>query len=115
MSGIAGSHVGRVDMNNGHLPDISVTLEDGRDLATALGNNELGDADFGLHYIGLSGTDVTDEVDGLSVDGELDFRRRRRSRRCSSAPPAPVARRRATRSENDIERRLVHLLQPVRA
>ena len=73
VSGIAGSHVGRVDMNNGHLPDISVTLEDGRDLATALGNNELGDADFGLHYIGLSGTDVTDQVDGLSVDGELAF------------------------------------------
>ena len=73
VSGIAGSHVGRVDMNNGHLPDISVTLEDGRDLATALGNDELGDADFGLHYIGLSGTDVTDKVDGLSVDGELAF------------------------------------------
>jgi TonB-dependent receptor len=73
VSGIAGSHVGRVDMNNGHLPDITVTLEDGRDLATALGNNELGDADFGLHYIGLSGTDVTDKVDGLSVDGELTF------------------------------------------
>jgi TonB-dependent receptor len=73
VSGIAGSHVGRVDMNNHHLPDITVTLEDGRDLATALGNNELGDADFGLHYIGLSGTDVTDKVDGLSVDGELSF------------------------------------------
>ena len=29
--------------------------------------------DFGLHYIGLSGTDVTDKVDGLSVDGELSF------------------------------------------
>jgi iron complex outermembrane recepter protein len=73
VSGIGGSHVGRVDMNNRHLPDISVTLEDGRDLATALANDELGDADFGLHYIGLSGTDVTDQVDGLSVDGELSF------------------------------------------
>ena len=29
-------------------------------------NGELGNADFGLHYIGLSGTDVTDEVTGLS-------------------------------------------------
>jgi len=73
VSGIAGAHVGRVDMNNHHLPDISVTLEDGRDLATALANDELGDADFGLHYIGLSGTDVTDKVDGLSADGELTF------------------------------------------
>jgi iron complex outermembrane recepter protein len=73
VSGLGGSHVGRVDMNNGGLPDISVTLEDGRDLATALSNGELGDADFGLHYIGLSGTDVTDTVDGLSVAGELSF------------------------------------------
>ncbi|HTL49051.1 MAG TPA: TonB-dependent receptor [Steroidobacteraceae bacterium] len=73
VSGIAGDHVGRVDMNSRALPDISLTLEDGRDLATALEANELGDADFGLHYIGLSGTDVTDEVDGLSVDGELTY------------------------------------------
>ena len=58
-------------MNNDALPDISVTLEDGRDYATALQDGELGDADFGLHYIGLSGTDVTDEVTGLSLDGEF--------------------------------------------
>ncbi len=73
VSGIGGSHVGRVDMNPNGLPDISVTLDDGRDLATALGAGELGDEDFGLHYIGLSGTDVKDEVDGFSVDGELTF------------------------------------------
>ena len=70
VSGIAGDHVGRVDMNNNALPDISVTLEDGRDLATALEAGELGNADYGLHYIGLSGTDVTDEVTGLTLDGE---------------------------------------------
>jgi len=70
VSGIAGDHVGRVDMNNGGLPDISVTLEDGRDLATALEAGELGNADYGLHYIGLSGTDVTDSVTGLTLDGE---------------------------------------------
>ena len=58
VSGIGGSHVGRVDMNNNALPDISVTLDDGRDFATALANRELGDDDFGLHYIGLSGTDL---------------------------------------------------------
>jgi iron complex outermembrane receptor protein len=73
VSGIGGSHVGRVDMNNNGLPDISVQLDDGRDLATALENGELGDEDFGLHYIGLSGTDVTDEVDGITVAGELTF------------------------------------------
>ena len=76
VSGIGGSHVGRVDMNNNALPDISVTLDDGRDFATALANRELGDDDFGLHYIGLSGTDVKDQVDGLSVDGELQVQPR---------------------------------------
>jgi len=75
VSGIAGSHVGRVDMNDNALPDISVTLEDGRDYATALQAGELGDADFGLHYIGLSGTDVTDEVTGITLDGEFELDR----------------------------------------
>src|SRR5690348_5752136 len=75
VSGIAGSHVGRVDMNRNALPDISVTLEDGRDYATALQDEELGDADFGLHYIGLSGTDVTDEVTGITLDGEFQLDR----------------------------------------
>ncbi|HEY4369670.1 MAG TPA: TonB-dependent receptor [Steroidobacteraceae bacterium] len=71
VSGIAGSHVGHVHMNNNALPDIGVTLEDGRDYATALENGELGNDDFGLHYVGLSGTDVTDEVTGFSVGGEF--------------------------------------------
>lgn len=73
VSGIGGNHVGRVDMNRNALPDITVTLDDGRDLATALANRELGDDDFGLHYIGLSGTDVKDQVDGATVNGELQF------------------------------------------
>lgn len=73
VSGIGGNHTGRVDMNSNGPPDISVTLEDGRDLAAALANGELGNADFGLHYIGLSGTDVTDEVTGFSIAGELAF------------------------------------------
>ena len=72
VSGIGGSHTGRVDMSSS-LPDISVTLEDGRDLATALQNGELGNEDYGLHYTGLSGTDVIDKVTGLSIGGELEF------------------------------------------
>ena len=67
VSGIAGSHSGHVDINRGGVPNISVTFEDGRDLATALQSGALGNADFGLHYIGLSGTDVTDEVTGLTM------------------------------------------------
>ncbi len=72
VSGIAGSHTGFVHMNRNALPDIAVTLEDGRDLATALANGELGNSDYGVHYIGLSGTDVTDEVTGMSLSGALE-------------------------------------------
>ncbi|WP_161827505.1 TonB-dependent receptor [Steroidobacter agaridevorans] len=71
VSGIGGHHTGRVDMRSGGVPNIAVTLEDGRDLAAALQSGALGDADYGLHFIGLSGTDVTDEVTGLSIGGEL--------------------------------------------
>jgi TonB-dependent receptor len=35
----------------------------------ALGNGELGDANYGLHYIGLSGTDVNDKVTGFTLGG----------------------------------------------
>jgi outer membrane receptor protein involved in Fe transport len=69
VSGIGGNHTGRVDMNNNGLPDITVTLEDGRDLATALAAGELGNDDYGLHYIGLSGTDVKDTVTGFTLGG----------------------------------------------
>lgn len=72
VSGIAGHHTGVVHMNRNALPDISMTLEDGRDLATALANGELGNSDYGVHYIGLSGTDVTDEVTGATLNGTLD-------------------------------------------
>jgi TonB-dependent receptor len=70
VSGIAGDHTARVDMNRRALPDITVTLEDGRDLATALAAHELGDADYGLHYVGLSGTDVNDRVTGFTLGGD---------------------------------------------
>jgi iron complex outermembrane recepter protein len=69
VSGIGGNHTGRVDMNNNGLPDITVTLEDGRDLATALAAGELGNDDYGLHYIGLSGTDIKDTVTGFTLGG----------------------------------------------
>jgi TonB-dependent receptor len=69
VSGIAGDNTARVDMNNNALPDITVTLEDGRDLATALAAGELGNDDYGLHYIGLSGTDVEDTVTGFTLGG----------------------------------------------
>ncbi|RYZ15790.1 MAG: TonB-dependent receptor, partial [Sphingobacteriales bacterium] len=73
VAGIAGNNIGHYKATKNGLPDISVTLEDGRDLATSLKNGDLGNADYGLHYVGLSGSDIKDTVTGGSVDGKYAF------------------------------------------
>ena len=55
-------------LNNDAQPDIILTLDDtaeGRTFENA--NND----DFGVHYIEFGGTDVEDNVVGMSLDGEL--------------------------------------------
>ncbi|MEW6703253.1 MAG: TonB-dependent receptor [Pseudomonadota bacterium] len=68
VAGIPGHHVGRLRMNDDALPDIEVTLQDGRDLAAAGG--QLGNADYALHWAELGGTDIDDKVNGASFDGQ---------------------------------------------
>jgi iron complex outermembrane receptor protein len=71
VAGIAGHNTGYYRANNGGLPDIRVTLEDGRDLATELAAGRLGNKDYGIHFTGLTGTDIKDTIDGASLDGRL--------------------------------------------
>jgi len=71
VAGIAGHNTGYYRANNGGLPDIRVTLEDGRDLATELAARRLGDKDYGIHFAGLTGTNIKDTVDGATVEGRL--------------------------------------------
>jgi TonB-dependent receptor len=71
VSGIAGHNTGYYRATNGGLPDIRVTLEDGRDLATELAAGRLGNKDYGVHFAGLTGTDIKDTIDGASLDGRL--------------------------------------------
>jgi TonB-dependent receptor len=59
-------------VDNG-LPDITVTLPDGRDLATALAAGQLGNADYGIHYVGLSGDNIHDKVTGATLDAHYDI------------------------------------------
>jgi len=73
VSGIAGDSTLKWTDTNKGLPDISVTLPDGRDLATALAAGQLGDADYGLHYVGLSGDNIHDTVTGGSLAGHYDL------------------------------------------
>lgn len=73
VAGIAGSHTGYFRANDNAFPDISVKLADGRDLATELAAGRLGNKDYGIHYAGLSGTDIRDTVDGGTLDGRLSL------------------------------------------
>jgi TonB-dependent receptor len=71
VAGIAGHNTGYYSATNGGFPDIRVTLEDGRDLATELAAGRLGNNDYGVHFAGLTGTDIKDTIDGGSLDGRL--------------------------------------------
>jgi iron complex outermembrane recepter protein len=73
VSGIAGDSTLHWQTTDNGLPDISVTLPDGRDLATELGKGSLGDADYGLHYVGLSGDNIHDTVTGATAAGRWDL------------------------------------------
>jgi TonB-dependent receptor len=74
VSGIAGNNTGYFHANDNALPDIRVALQDGRDLATELAAGRLGNRDYGLHYFGLTGTNIKDTIDGASLDGRLSLR-----------------------------------------
>jgi TonB-dependent receptor len=69
VAGIAGDSTLNWKTTNNGLPDIAVTLPDGRDLATALAKGQLGDADYGVHYVGLSGDNIHDTVSGAAASG----------------------------------------------
>lgn len=69
VAGIPGNHTGYFSANRNALPDIRVTLEDGRDLATA--GPTLGNSDYALHWAELGGDNIHDTVKGLSLGGKL--------------------------------------------
>ena len=73
VAGIPGHHTGFFKLNDNALPDVRVTLEDGRDLAAAGG--QLGNGDYGLHWAELGGSDMRDTVNGMSLAGTLNARR----------------------------------------
>lgn len=72
VAGIPGDNTGYYSMNRG-LPDMRVTLADGRDLASAAPT--LGNSDYALHWAQLDGTNIKDTVDGVSLAGKLRLAR----------------------------------------
>ncbi|WP_306395881.1 TonB-dependent receptor [Telluria beijingensis] len=73
VAGIGGANTGYYKANDNAFPDIRVTLEDGRDLATELAAGRLGNSDYGVHFAGLTGVDIKDTVDGGSLEGRLSL------------------------------------------
>jgi len=73
VAGIGGANTGYYQANDNAFPDIRVTLEDGRDLATELAAGRLGNSDYGIHFAGLTGVDIKDTVDGGSLEGRLSL------------------------------------------
>ncbi len=71
VAGIAGNNTAMVSEHDNAVPNIDVTLSDGRNYATELLKGRLGNADFGPHYAGLRGNDIRDTVTGFSLDGKL--------------------------------------------
>ena len=62
-----------VSLNGGQIPDVSVSFDDGRDLATGLANGQFGASDFNTHYFELSGDNVDDRIFGASEAAVLQI------------------------------------------
>jgi len=73
VAGLGGNNTLTWKDNNNALPNIAVTLPDGRDYATALAAGQLGNSYWNPHYVGLSGYSVRDKVTGGTLDGSYSF------------------------------------------
>jgi len=62
-----------ITLNGGQIPDVSVTLDDGRDLAKGLAGGQFGASDFKTHYFELSGDNVDDRILGASEGAVLQI------------------------------------------
>ena len=73
VAGLGGNNTLTWKDNNNALPNIAVTLPDGRDYATALAAGQLGNSSWNPHYVGLNGYSVHDTVTGGTLDGTYNF------------------------------------------
>ncbi len=64
-----------ISLDGGQIPDISVHLDDGRDLASGLAAGQFGASDFNTHYFELSGDNVDDRILGASEGAVLQIDR----------------------------------------
>ncbi|SEM14497.1 TonB-dependent receptor [Pseudoxanthomonas sp. GM95] len=61
----------RIDLSSAGIPNVTTTLDDGRDLTTGLANGEFSSSDFNTHYNELAGDNIDDKINGGTLGGDL--------------------------------------------
>lgn len=62
--------VGRIELGNSAVPNVTVDFDDGRELANGLASGDFTGSDFNTHYMELRGDNIDDEITGASVGGK---------------------------------------------
>jgi TonB-dependent receptor len=65
----------RIRLTGSPMPDVTVSFDDGRDLAQGLAHGAFTPADFNTHYFSLSGDNVDDRITGAQTAGVLQVDR----------------------------------------
>lgn len=60
-----------ITLNPSGIPNVTTTLDDGRDWSTGLANGEFGANDFITHYNELAGDNIDDRINGGTLGGDL--------------------------------------------
>lgn len=61
----------RITLGRDAVPNVDISLDDGRDFASGLANGEFKGSDFNTHYMELRGDNIEDEITGGTVGGKL--------------------------------------------
>jgi iron complex outermembrane recepter protein len=61
---------GRIELTNAPVPNVRINLDDGRELASGLANDQFNGSDFNTHYMELSGDNIDDEITGATLGGK---------------------------------------------
>jgi len=69
------ANTAHVSLSGDRVPNVTVDLDDGRDLATGLANGQFSDSDFNTHYFSLAGDNIDDKITGASFKGKWDTKR----------------------------------------
>ena len=61
----------RIELNGRAVPNVYVNFDDGRELSSGLAKGQFSARDFNTHYMELKGDNISDEITGASLAGDL--------------------------------------------